>query len=124
MQPVLGGRELRATDVRRPVNNLALQIAEVDDVVIDEADGADACGGKIHGGGRAESAGADAQDLPCLEAALPVDADFRHDQMPAVAFDLVVRELRKRFSSGCHSLHCKKPSSPQNSQRTQRKFWL
>ena len=35
-----------------------------------------------------------------LQLALPVDADLRHDQVPAVALDLVARQLRQRLASG------------------------
>src|SRR6185369_5918480 len=94
--------QLRAPDVRRAVDDLALQIAEVDHVVVDETDGAHTGGGEIHRGRRTQSAGADEQNLAGLEAALPVEAHFRHDQMPAVALDFVVGELRKRFSCCRH----------------------
>ena len=76
--------------------NLPLQVAEVDDVEIDDADAADAGGGEIHRGRRAEAAGADAQHLAGLQLALPVHADLRHDQVPAVALDFVVGELGQR----------------------------
>ena len=96
MQAILRRRELRAADVRRAVQQLPLQVAEVDDVEVDDADGADAGGGEIHRRRRAETAGADAQHLRGLQLALPVDADLRHDQVPAVALDLVAGQLRQR----------------------------
>ena len=77
------------------MDDLPLQVAEVDDVEVDDADSADAGGREVHRCRRAESAGADAQHAAGLQLALPVDADLRHDQMPAVAFDLVVGELGK-----------------------------
>jgi len=43
-QAILRRRELGATDVRRAVQNLPLQVAEVDDVEVDEADGANTSG--------------------------------------------------------------------------------
>ena len=99
VQAILRRRELRAPDVRRAVDNLPLQVAEVDDVEIDDADRADAGRGQIHRGRRAEAAGADAQHAAGLQPALPVHADLRHDQVAAVALDLVVRELRESSGS-------------------------
>ena len=69
---------------------------------------ADAGGGEIHRRGRAEAAGADAQHLRRLQLALPVHADLRHDQVPAVALDLVAGELRQRRLCA---------SSPQSARR-------
>ena len=77
------------------MDDLALQVAEVDDVEIDDADGADTGGGQIHRGRRTEAAGADAQHAARLQPSLTVDADLRHDQVPAVTFDFVVGELRE-----------------------------
>src|SRR5439155_1123487 len=96
VQTVSGRRQLRTADVRRPVQDLALQVAEVDDVEVHQAERADAGGGEIHRRGRAEPAGADAQDLGGLQLALTLDAHLRHDQMAAVAFDLVIGQLRQR----------------------------
>ena len=93
VQPVLRRRQLRPADVRRPVQDLPLQVAEVDDVEVDDAERADAGGREIHRDRRSESAGADAQHLRRLQLALTVDADLRHDQMPRVALDFVVGEL-------------------------------
>ena len=59
---------------------------------------ADAGGGEIHRARRAEAAGADAEHAAGLQPALPVDADLRHDEMPAVALDFVVGQLRQRRS--------------------------
>ena len=56
---------------------------------------ADAGGGQVHRRRRSESARADAEHAAGLQLALPVDADLRHDQMPAVALDFVVGQLRK-----------------------------
>src|SRR5438874_10491957 len=77
------------------MENLPLQVAEVDDVEVDEADRADAGGREIHRNRRSKSAGANAEHLRRLELALPVDADLRHDQVPRVALHLVIRQRRK-----------------------------
>ena len=42
--------------------------------------------------GEPETARADAEHAALLEFLLPFDADLRHDEMPAVALDFVVRE--------------------------------
>ena len=52
VQLILRRRQLRAADVGGAVQNLALQIADIDDVEIDDAEGADARGGEIQRGGR------------------------------------------------------------------------
>ena len=57
---------------------------------------ADARRGEIERRRRAEPAGADAEHARGLQLALPLDADLRHDQMPAVALNFVVRQLRQR----------------------------
>src|SRR5688572_1120803 len=75
------------------MNDLALQVAEVDHVEVNDADGADAGGSEIHRGRRAEPAGADAQHLGRLELALTLDADLRHDKVPAVSLDLISRQF-------------------------------
>ena len=90
MQPILRRRELRPADVGRAVNHLPLQVAEVDDVEIDDADAADAGRGEIQRRRRAEAARADAEHAARLQLPLPFHADLRHDQMPAVALDFVV----------------------------------
>ena len=105
LQPILRRRQLRPPDVRRAVNDLPLQVAEVDDVEVDDADAADAGRGEIHRRRRAEAAGADAQHAARLQLALPVHADLRHDQMPAVALDLVVGELGQLATSVMRPAH-------------------
>ena len=59
------------------VQDLALQVAEVDGVEVDDADGADAGRGQVHRHRRAEPAGADAQHLGGLQLLLPLHPDFR-----------------------------------------------
>ena len=75
--------------------DLPLQVGEIDDVEIDEAEFADAGRGEIQAERRAESAGADQQHLGVLELELTFHADFRHDQVAAVAQDLFVAETRR-----------------------------
>jgi hypothetical protein len=70
-----------------------VQVAGIDHVEVDKADRADSRGGKIHGCRRAQPAGADTQHTGRLELALPLEADFRHDEMPAVALHLVAGQI-------------------------------
>ena len=87
--------ELRAADVGRAVEDLPLQVAEIHDIEVDDAERADAGGGQVHRHRRTQAAGADAQHLGRFQLALTVHADFRHDEVPAVALDLVVGQLRE-----------------------------
>ena len=87
--------QFRPPDIRRRVQNLPLQVAEIDDVEVDEAEGADAGGGEVHRDRGSESAGADAEHLRGLQLPLTVDADLRHDEMPRVALHLVVGQRRQ-----------------------------
>ena len=84
LEPVAGGVQLGPADVGRAVQHLALEVAEIDDVEIDEADPADAGRGEVQPERRAEPAGADQQDAGRLQPLLPLHADFGHDQVPAV----------------------------------------
>ena len=80
--------ELRPADVGRAVDDLTLQVAEVDDVEVDDAESADARRGEIERRRRAEPAGADAEHARRLQPPLPFLADFRQQQVPAVALPL------------------------------------
>jgi hypothetical protein len=85
-------RQLRPADVRRAVEDLPLQVAEIDGVEVDDPERAHTSRREVHRHRRSESAGTDAEDLRRLELALTVHADLRHDEMPRVALDLVVRQ--------------------------------
>jgi hypothetical protein len=56
------------------VDHLALEIREVDHVVVDKAQGANARGCEVHENGRAEAAAADAEHLGRLQLSLPLHA--------------------------------------------------
>ena len=90
---LLGGVDLEHADRVLGVDDLALQIRFVDDVEVDQAEGADAGGGEVEGEGSAEAAGADAEDLRRLELLLAFHADLREDQVARVAGDLFVGQL-------------------------------
>ena len=84
--------DLGTTDVRRGVQYLSLQIRDVDEIKLDEADGADASGGEVERDGRAQSACTNQQHACGLEAELTVDTHLRQGEMPAVARQFVGRE--------------------------------
>ena len=89
-QPAGRRFDLAPSDVGRAVENLPLQVAEVDDVEVDEAERADAGGRQVERRRRTEPAGADADDARLLQLPLTLDADLRNDQVAAVALDFVV----------------------------------
>ena len=91
----LGRGELGAAHIVGRVDDLPLQVAEVDDVKVDDAEAPDAGRRQVHRGRRTEAARADAQDAARLDLALRVHAHLRHDQVPAVALDLVRRQRRQ-----------------------------
>ena len=74
------------------MDHLPLQVREIHDVEIHQADAADAGRGEVQAQRRAQPARADQQHLRALQLELPFHADFRHDQVAAVAQDLVLRK--------------------------------
>ena len=93
-----GAVDLDPADVRVGVHHLALQVADVDDVVVGDADRADAGGGEVEQNRAAEPAGADDEDLRVGETTLAERADVREDDMPRVA----LRELGLEGRTGLH----------------------
>ncbi len=91
----LADSDLGRPDVRRAVNDLALEIGKIDRVKIDDADFADAGGGQVHGDGRAQPARADADDAGGANLLLPGQPDFRQNQMPRVAANFVIVQLHR-----------------------------
>ena len=95
------GVELGTADIRVAVQQLPVQVRFVDDVEVDQAEAADARRGQIHADRRAEPAGADHQHLGLLEFQLPLGTDLRHDEVAAVAEDLLRVQLgRGRLCRG------------------------
>src|SRR6266481_4926159 len=76
---------------------LALESREVYHVKVNQTEFADASGGKIQTEWRAEAASADEQHLGILQFELPLHANFRHDEVAAVAQNLFVGKARCRF---------------------------
>ncbi len=79
------------------VEDLALEVGEVDDVEVDDADRSDAGGREIEGGRAAETAGADQQRLRLEQPGLAGGADLRDEQVPAVALLLLRAEDDRCF---------------------------
>ena len=86
-----------SADVLGAVNHLPLQVGEIDDIEIDQADAAHSRRCQIHAERRAQAAGADQQHFGLLQFELPFHAYFGHDQVAAVAQDFF---LGKRFRLG------------------------
>ncbi len=61
------------------MQHLALQIAEIDGIEIDQPDAANAGRREIQAQWRAKTARADQQHAGSLQAFLPLDANFGHD---------------------------------------------
>jgi hypothetical protein len=95
----LGGAvDLAPSDVGRGVDDLALQIGQRDDVVIDRAERADASRRQIHQDRRTEAAGADHQHGRLFQGGLPGAADFAQNDMAGVAFEFVGRQHGRSIS--------------------------
>ena len=75
------------------MDDLALQVGEVDLVVVAQGDAADAAGCQVERDGRAQPAGADHQRVRREQFLLAVDADLRQQDVPAVAQQLLVVQV-------------------------------
>ena len=71
------------------VRDLALQVGQVDDVVVDDPQRSHAGRGEIEGGGRAESAGAEQQHLGVEQLHLPLEPDLGDEHVARVALALL-----------------------------------
>src|SRR5207248_1722116 len=90
------------------VQHLALQVAKIDDIKIDQSNPANAGRGQVQAERGAESTGADEEDARGFESFLPVQGDLGHDEVTAIARDLGCRQgeaLRagsERIENGVH----------------------
>src|SRR5690606_16343404 len=75
------------------VQDLALQVAEFDGVVVGQGDIAHAGGGQVQRGGRPQAARADDQDLAGQEFFLALDTQLVEQDMPRIAQQLLVVHL-------------------------------
>ena len=88
-QGLLGRVHLALADPVQVVEDLALQVGLVDDVHVDDAEGADAGGGQVEGGGRPEAARSEQQDLGLEQLGLPGGVHLREQQVALVAVALL-----------------------------------
>ena len=87
-----GGFDLALPDAIGRMDDLALQVADVDDVEVDETDGPDAGGGKVQRCRASEPAGPDQQRLRFQQLLLPGGSDLGDEQVAAVALLLLLAE--------------------------------
>ena len=82
------------------MHDLALQIGQIDPVVVDDPERADPGGGEIEQQRRAEPAGADHQHARRQQLFLPLLADLVEDQMARIAPELLFAQF--------HRMSCRK----------------
>ena len=88
----------QAADGRRGVDDLALQIGQVDLVIIDDAERADAGRGQVHQQGRAKPAGTNDQHARGEQLGLAFLADLVENQVPRITVELrFVQRVRQSF---------------------------
>lgn len=80
--------DLGATHIRSMVKDLALEIGQVHYIAVDQPNGADSCSGQIQCRRGTEATGADEKNPGFGDFFLPLAADFRQQDMPAVAVNL------------------------------------
>ena len=92
-----GGVDLLRAEALGRMDDLALQVARLDDVEVDDAERPNAGRGEVQGARAAEAAGADEQHLRLEQLHLPGGADLRDQEVPAVARLLGRGEGRRRL---------------------------
>ncbi len=75
------------------MHDLALQIRQVHDVAVDEANGTNAGRSQVQAGWRAQAARADEQYLGTLQLELTFAADILEDDVPAVTLNFGLGEF-------------------------------
>ena len=93
LQPGARRGHLLRSHRARVVQHLSLQVGGVHPVVVDDADAPDPGGGQVERRRRAESSCTDEQHRGLPEALLPCLSDLGQEDVPAVAPQLVVRQL-------------------------------
>jgi len=78
--------DLLATNIGRGMDNLALQVRQRNNIVVDDAERANARGRQIHQRRRTEPARTDHEDRCLFEGRLPGTADVPQHDMSGVAF--------------------------------------
>jgi hypothetical protein len=79
------------------MRHLAVQIRDIDRVVIDHADVTHAAGSEVQGGRAAEAACADDQDAQHRQSLLRASTEAGNDHLAAVALDTLVAEVAHLF---------------------------
>ena len=74
------------------MDHLPLQVRERHDVVVDDAERADACGGEVEQHRRAETAGADHKDARATERGLSGPSDVAQHDVAGITFQLGVAQ--------------------------------
>jgi hypothetical protein len=87
-----GALGLGHADLRGRVGDLPVQVGELDPIVIDDAERADAGGRQIQRERRAETAGADQEDTGLEQLRLAGAADLGQHDVPGVAKHLLFGE--------------------------------
>ena len=95
----LGTFHLGCADRRRLMDDLALQVGQVDRIVVDHADGADPGGGQVQQHGRSKPPGADDQNPARQQLGLADAADLFQQDVPGVAVDLILGKIREIHGS-------------------------
>jgi hypothetical protein len=72
------------------VHDLALQVGQVDLVVVDQGDAADAARCQVERGGRTEAAGTDDEGVRVEQALLALDAELVQQDVARIAQELGV----------------------------------
>jgi hypothetical protein len=85
------------------MKNLALQIGEINRVVINQRDFANASRSEIKRGGRAKATGANNQRVSGKYTFLAFNAQCVEQDVPAITEKLLVRHLYSRHSGGVSS---------------------
>src|SRR6185437_9588479 len=93
-QAVGGRRNFRPAHIAGSEENLALKVREIYGIKIHQADAAHSRSRQIESQRRAQAARSDAKHLGLLQLQLTVHAHFGHDQVPAVAQNLLFRKTR------------------------------
>jgi hypothetical protein len=90
LELLVGALDLGTPHIRGTVDDLALQVRLVDHVEVHDPDGPDPRRGQVKGERASESARAHREYLRGFELLLPFEGDLGHDQVPAVACDLLI----------------------------------
>ena len=94
---LLGRVDLRHADPLARVDHLALEVRQVDLVVVDDPERADAGRRQVQRRRRAEPAGAEQQHLRVEQLLLALDPDLRQQQVARVALALLGRQRPRRL---------------------------